>query len=568
MSYLFFSAASLWATATELDEKERAQYSAGASQITQLMQQLSLDQQISEKQSVPYSTVVEKADLAVLSELFKGNQFASAALDKIYFAVFDHNKKKNRAFLMKPTRVKELKNIFIHFVGMMGFYYNQELSQYFKSKGAINHDIGHVKKCDMEPIRQKYVLPYQRLCNGVIEILEKADAIPHSVSSGQITVPGNEFGVFYHQDEGGYLAHSYNLKGSYATSDIFGGLVDGVHQHMFIFENGEHIDDWGFAMSFDHKPICFGLHSLKVVPVRGANSDFPFTAGRISRTLYFSNPNDVLETNFGQYLLMAMGDDFFMQRKSGFLRFPTKSRESAITELLCLESLIRDASHEDDAIRTKAIAYIEVIEQTSQAPIADIIKGLEQEIKADIEITLLEEEASSVIPIATSSSTISIFVPKGKYQGKGRKKKTGKQARSQYKNKSQSGAAQTISEEDVLRMREEKVQKLFDEFKVSTRKKYREYLNIQNNIIKKFPEDVVKKALSHVSKSGSHFNIHTASGKGLTLVRKHGSSDTTVPSSRVNNFSLSLIQTLINSMDGAEISMAEPQLGAIKTNNG
>ncbi|MGN6671407.1 MAG: hypothetical protein ACTHJ4_07730 [Candidatus Nucleicultricaceae bacterium] len=568
ISYLLFSASSLWATDTELDEKEERKICTEVKQLIQLTGQLSLspDQEVSEKRPVPYSTAVEKTDLVTLSELFQENKSAISLLDKIYFSVCDHNKKKNRTSSMKESHAEKLKQAFIHFVGMMQFHYDHELDQYLKSLGALNHATGSMKKCDMEPIREKYVLPYQRLCNGMIEIFEKTGVIPHGKPYGQITVPGTEFGVFYHYGEGGYLAHSYNLRGSYAAGDIFSGLVDGVHQRMFIFENGEHMDDWGFAMSFDNKVPCFGMHSLKVVPVRGVNSDLPFTAGRLTKTLLFGDPNDVAETNFGQSLLMAMGDDFFMKRKSGFLRFPTKSRESAITELLFLESLTEDASHEDNDIRTKAITYIEVIEQVSNAPIAAIITDLEHEIKADIESTLREEEAPSVPLPATSSAANSTVVPTRKVQSKSGKRRTGKQSQFQHRDKSHAGAVQTISAEDVLRMREEKVQALFNEFKVSTRKKYREYLNIQSNIIKKFPESLVKRALSHVSKSGSHFNLHTASGKGLTFVRKHGSSDTTVPPSRVNNFSLNLIQTLIDHMDDAEITSIRPSVSTAKFN--
>lgn len=568
MTASFFLTSSLWASASENFSHETDDKNSMVMQVDRLckdMEQLSLssDQKFVERTHFVYSTVVNGTDLEVLSQLLRRKGYAPHYLEKIYYAVLSYNQKKKRAAAMKPSQIESLKEAFIHFSGMMTSAYDAELDQFMIKKEAFNPFTGSRKKCDMGPLRQLYVNPYQRLCNGVIEILERAKAIPNTqLPYGQITVKGSNFGAFYYQDAGGYLVHNYYLDGPAAVSDVIGELVDGVYQRMFIFEDGQHIDDWGLAVSF--KNDFKGYNVLNVVPVRGGNADLPFTVSRITKTVVYSNSEDITETSFGNLLSLAVGSDFFERKKSGFIKIPTESIESAVTELLVLESLLADAQHDDHSVRKRAISYMSAIEQSSETTVGEMIAELEVKIKMNIEDKLSEN--SHIPPAPVSSSTVrqnTTLPTKAAIHKKAKRKSNIGKAKGKGKK-----FVQDCKEKDVDRdvmgaratppiTREEKVRELFEEFKVKTRTKYREYLTVQRNILRKFPEHVVKNALSHVSVKGSHFNIHAATGKGLTNVKKHGTGDTSVPPSRINKFSQELIQVLVNSMDDAALGMLE-----------
>lgn len=568
MTASFFLTSSLWASASENFSHETDDKNSKVMQVDRLckdIEQLSLspDEKLFGRSHFVYSTVVNRTDLEVLSQLLKRNGYEPHYLEKIYYAVLSYNQKKKRAAAMKPFQIESLKEAFIHLSGMIKNAYNAELDQFMIKKGAFNPFTGSKKKCDMGPLRQLYVNPYQRLCNGVIEILERAKAMPNTqLPYGQITVKGSNFGAFYCQDEGGYLAHNYCVHGPVAVSDVMGELVEGVHQRMFIFEDGQHIEDWGLAVSF--KNDSMGCTVLNVVPVRGGNADLPFTLSRIIKTVVYSSSEDITRTSFGSFLSLAVGSDFFERKKSGFIKIPTESIESEVTELLVLESLLADAQHDDHSVRQKAISYISAIEQSSAATVGEMIAELEVKIKMNIEDELSENSHIPPAPVSSSSARQNTTLPtKAAVHKKAKRKSNIGKAKGKGKKFVQDCKEKDV-DKDVMGARatppitrEEKVRELFEEFKVKTRTKYREYLTVQRNILRKFPEHVVKNALSHVSVKGSHFNIHATTGKGLTNVKKHGTGDTSVPPSRINKFSQELIQVLVNSMDDAALGMLE-----------
>lgn len=549
---LALSASSLYASASIEDDD----VSSDLAVVTRMTQDLSLisDDHRFKRHHKNYDIKVKKEDLEDLKGLFASY---SGVFDVIYHACLEHQHKKSRAASMKPGQVEKLKQNFVHFVGMMGLLYNEELTAYGQAHGSYNALTDVMKKMDQEPLRQRYVLPYQRLCNGVIDILQAAKAIPSGLAYGQIAPVSSDFGVFYYQNQTGYVAQAYSTKGPQAIGDYFGGLMNGLHQHMFIFEDGEQIKDWGLAISFSSSRVPGFNNDVRIVPVRGYNADLPFTAGRLSKRIVYNTVDDFNDTHFSRAFLMAFGEEAILEKRSGFFSFPTQQQDAAIVELLFLESLIEESKSDDPVRSFKAIQYIKAVEEEVQAPIQSHIESIHEEV-----VSLIEEELTAAAVSVPSSSSVGqesrpVETRKRGKQMRGRtaKRSTAKQqvAQSQSSAASSSTTSARASGASESSVKRAKAEALFEEVKAKSRVRYRDYLRVIQNIIKKFPDEVVEKSISHVSVRGSHFNFHSETGKGLTLVKKHGSKDDTLPPSRVNNFSQNLIHVLINAMPEDQI---------------
>lgn len=555
--FFFITAPSLFATAEDmLDEKkggcEKITHVDGIEVLEEGLQMLKLTSSIREKFSAyqgPFDSVLTENDEQALQVLLKGN---SSRVLGLYRHILSYKSARNKRPFLQQSYLNQLASEFIMAAAVMCYSYDGFLRQEMISAGAFNPKTNSFARVNMDDLKKTYIHPFQRLTNGVFEILMNGRRIPSSASYGTLEGDSKEtLSVFYYTNERGYITNIFTrLKGTLLLNDTFGDLVDGAYQHLFVFEEGKQNSECGFAVSFRENPTPHHKHQVSILPVRGGHSDIPYTAFPVQMKRFYNDLDTLNEDPTSAHLMHIFGEETFKGKKTKFFAVPSTPRDVAISELLFLESLVDEAKSEEPTVYAPAMQAIQLIEEAAEAPLADIMSALEGAIKSDVEQTevntaRVEEKSLSTSKEQTtsSSSTFSQKYSKGA-QKKGAKKGKGRGRNLQTTQKSAVAQSSVPSVEEVAQARQDRINAIFETVKLEGRAKFGDYLKMINNVKRLFPKDVVANALGSVSKKGSHSNFHALTGKGLTLVRKHGG-DSHVPTGKVNSFGLQLIEVLV-----------------------
>ncbi|MBX9696681.1 MAG: hypothetical protein K2X53_01195 [Alphaproteobacteria bacterium] len=549
--FVFFSITipTLFATAEDfLDEKnggyEKTTHVDGIEVLEEGLQMLKLASSARDRFGAhqgPFDSVVTEEDKEALNVVLKQNAFRVLGL-------YDHSvaykaARKKVAFL-KQSYQNKLVSDFIMAAAMMCYSYDGFLRQAMVSAGAYNPKTNSFARINMDEIKKTYIHPFQRLTNGIFEILIAGGRISSSAPYGTLEGDSKDApSLFYYKNERGYITNIFSrLKGTLLLNDTFGDLVDGRYQHLFVFEDGKHNSECGLAVSFSENPTPHHRYQVGILPVRGGCSDLPYTACPVQVKRFYNDLDTLKEDPFSANLMHIFGEETFKRKKTKFFAVPSTPRDVAISELLFLESLVEAAKSEEPTVHVPALQAIQLIEEAAEASLTDIMQALEGEIKSDVEQT----EANTVRIKEKSPSTSSSSQKHSKgTQKKGTKKGKGRGRRQQMTQKTTVAQSSVPSIEEVAQVRQDRINAIFETVKLEGRAKFGDYLKMINNIKRLFPKDVVAKALGSVSKKGSHSNFHALTGKGLTLVRKHGG-DSHVPTGKVNSFGLQLIEVLVN----------------------
>lgn len=560
-SLLSLTAPSLLATAEDfLDErKETREKTNHLDDMTALEDGLQMLKLTSSKHDRfgahqgPFDSFLTEEDREALRVVLKQN--ASIVLG-LYDHVVAYKSARKKDGFLKPSYQSKLASDFTMAAAAMCYFYDGFLRQKLISAGAYNSKTNSFMRINMDELKKTYIHPFQRLTNGIFEILVAGGRISSSAPSGTLESDSKDApSLFYYKNERGYIVNVFSkMKGTLLLNDTFGDLVDSAYQHVFVFKDGKQISESGFAVNFKDNPTPHFKHQMSILPVRGKCSDVPYTACPVQLRRFYNSLEALKTEPCSAYLLHIFGEETFREKKTKFFAVPSTPRDVAVSELIFLESLADEAKSEDPTVQESALQLIQFIENSADASIADIKSALEVAIKLDVEQTELSIASLEQVPVSSSSSSTietASSTSLGRVKKKGGKK--GKARRYQRQNHQKTKATAvahssfTSAEAEKAQTREDRINAIFETVKLEGRAKFGDYLKMINNVKRLFPKDVVARALGSVSKKGSHSNFHALTGKGLTLVRKHGG-DSHVPTGKVNSFGLQLIEVLVNQM--------------------
>jgi len=315
--------------------------------------------------------------------------------------------------------------------------------------------------------------------------------------------PGLGVGAF--REEGGYVPFPLVPEEYCWPIPIFYGAQQNPQKH-FVFSEGNLVADTGILISPNPDKGYF-----KFLGQYGQDHAFPYTCVRLTLRVPFDD-----NTLFLQSLKNVLGEEA-MKRDFHFISLPHTVEEQNMLELLILEDLLAEkkkyAGEEGLFPAQKFIEWMES-EEGVGLPLEEIHQLVEEQMK------------DQVIPqkgIKEESRKVS----------KGHKKGSKKQ---------KCKGPQKFSEKSRQKDKREEV---FEKIKQEGRIKFQKIQGIINEIFKSAGNEEIYRKFLTVKKGGSHITFHCLEQEPLTLVRKHGKDDLTVPASQVNRFSLRLINILL-----------------------
>lgn len=347
---------------------------------------------------------------------------------------------------------------------------------------------------------------FQKLSNSFFQIRERNQLHLPSADIEIIITKEAGLGMGAFKEESGYVPFPIVPAESWWPVTIFYGSQQNPQKH-FIFSKGNLVPDTGILISPDNG-------YFKFLGQYGQGQAFPYTSAPITLRVPFED-----NSLFLQSLKNVLGKED-MKHNFHFVSLPHTVEEQNMLELLFLEDLLEEKKkYVEEEVLFPAQKFIKWIESEEGAglPIEEIHQQMEGQIKAQV---VPKEEIKEEIREEPRK------INRGhKKAGKGQKHKGAKKPLEKSRQKGK--------KEDI-----------FEKVKQEGRIKFQKIRGIINEIFKSAGNEEIYKKFLTVKKDGSHITFHCPEQEPLTLVRKHGKDDLTVPASQVNRFSLRLINIL------------------------
>ena len=377
--------------------------------------------------------------------------------------------------------------------------------------------------------------------------LNPQENLPFFISSCKNTGDLKEIlkiGVF--KDENGYNPMLIHPQDPYDINIIhYGKQVS--PKKMFVYTYGELVLDSGIFLS--KTPT-----SVKLTFYNGEHSDNPFSCKK--ETLHFvadSLRKRILE----EILTQGQNDQYF------FL-IPTTTQEKNLVEFLLLENLTAD--NQNQITEKKGLLQLEngkdkssnslpIVPYTDYSASFLIEEMASSKNENDSFLALLKSEAENNFDASFHQPT-QLFekgnfkeeskeeteqpIKKNKVKTKGKAFKNGKGKKTAQSHQ----ATSTQPSKKSQKGHQAKVKAMKEQVKQEGRLKFKSVLKLLNDIYKSASSEKLENLKNSIAK-GSHHGLHLEEGKGLTIVRKHGTGDLTLPAKTVNNLTSSLIDILI-----------------------
>lgn len=382
------------------------------------------------------------------------------------------------------------------------------------------------------PKHEPYFLNFQKITNTIFDLRKNCLGI-EKPQGFEIIETNLKLNFFVFPDANGYVPFPINKFNTYTACVQYG--TDSFPQKQFSFKNGQLIKESGIATSIRD-------NYLKLLWQCGAQSESPYTAGRVTARIPLELSNDPLLMAFKK----TFGEDLFTG--TCFLTIPTTQEEQDITEILFLEDLMNDNStpSKDQSVQfltwiSSELNSMESAETESPTKLQELHHKLEEQMISTFEANL---DAQSMLEIQDAQNKQStqqgnVTEKKVKVKTKGNQKGKGK---GKGKGKAKTTQKKPIPSAPNNRA---KARALYEKVKQEGRIKFRNIINVINTI----KSDVGAKLfadLINVNMAGSHASFHMKEGAGTTLVVKHGKADLTIPAKTVNHMSLKLINALLS----------------------
>ncbi len=358
-----------------------------------------------------------------------------------------------------------------------------------------------------KPIRDQFFNELQPLTNSVFKALEDGGVQTFRDPEGLFSA--NQDGLFgYMRDQGGYIPFVARRFPYLQIVNITWGQYPSEHQPNFLIDGDKIRPETGLVFEVTDRA------HLKVRGVLGANTEFPYTAHRITLRIPLLDQLPLF-----QLFKSVIPGEFARPRANldhnpvHLLPFPETPLDWKMVELLFLEDLQkeRNESSSSNSLLLENCRLLEdetpLEDQTSQLS-SSLLSDYEARIKAEQEDRSRRLQEGTLFP----------------------QKKVGKKKRG--KGKAQNVATVASADNQKNATKEE----LFAAYKVESRQRYREVLRLLRNVMAQLPSDKIR----HVVMRGSHVTVHGESG-GFTLVKPHGGQDD-LSAFTVNRILLKIIQ--------------------------
>lgn len=419
-----------------------------------------------------------------------------AAFSSQFIEYFKSKTQNNRI-----ERISFLKPLLSKFWEYLLFAYNVNDVQIRKAGGAesARGAADRTSIINTQHEREPFFRSLQGVTNLMFKALEEVNIYSFSEPMG--IIPATEGGLIgFCMDSNGYVPFAFKEQSYPQVMSINWGAFDFRHQKNFVVRDREIITDTGLVLEIT------SYKDLKLRGYYGAENTYPFTAHRITARTPFQKESTLVQT-FESVIPKSVveGKRSLREREVIFVSLPSQPSDSAMLEILFLEELQSEVKKEG-TIDRKLLTFVE--ELSKESSLEEQGKVIENALLSEYEVKIrAEQEERSRLLL---EGKLHLSKKKGKKQkGKSSKEQTGT----------------TVS--SVTDPRAES-RRIYEENKVQCQKKFKDVLNIIRNVVRQFPEQVIRT----VNVSGSHINIH-GEGGGFTVVKPHGSKDA-LPAYRVN----------------------------------